>query len=268
MSISTETCPFINLYTYIMNQAKTSSSGIKNSQSSLDRANKKNTKSSAKPEKKEMVTDEKNIFGQTGQVCQVLMFLSKRVTEAASPAEIISDDTPCMDVMDLLEKYGVLLVSKKYEVVGMITDMSLIKNLTKKDFEKLTAADLLQTLETIDTSKSVKQAISDMEEKNVPALAVTSKSAIFGILTATDLIKFLAKWSKSEIYPQEDIIETKIDEFLALVRQGPINIKDVEKALGVKQDQIENWIDVLENQNIMKIERRFGKLIIKDERKI
>jgi len=248
-----------------MNKAKASAFKGGNDKSSLNSLARKKNKTLPGPEKN---TDIINHPCKSGQTCQVLTFLSKKVTEVAAPAEIISDTTSGMDVLTLLEKYNVLLVSKKYEVVGIITDMSIVRNIMKMDIEKLTAGDLCQEVITIDSSKNVRQAIKDMDGKGATVLAVTNKSAIFGIITAPDLRKFLAKRSKSEVYPQEGLIETKIDEFISLIRRGPIGLKEVEKAIGVNQDQIESWMEVLENQNIMKIEKHFGKLVIKDERKI
>jgi predicted transcriptional regulator len=205
---------------------------------------------------------------EVGQTCQVLSFMSRSVNDVAVPADIVGDDTPCLEVLRLLEKNDALLVSKKYEIVGVINDMSLVRNIIKKDLDKLTAGDLSDPLVTIDAAKNVRQAITLMDSQNAQALAVTSKSAVFGLITVQDLRKFLVKRSTGEVYSQDDIIETKIDEFIALLKRGPVSLKDAQKHLEVEEDQIEGWIEILEKQNIVKIEKRSGKLVIKDERKI
>jgi predicted AAA+ superfamily ATPase len=131
-----------------------------------------------------------------------------------------------------------------------------------------------------------------MASKSTENLAVSNRDYIFGILTAEKIMDFLEKGGSvdspktndkiengdlpkaGEVAKTEDIteagdlIETKVDEFLALLKKGPVTINEAKTRFGVSEEQIENWISVLENQKIIRLEKHFGKLTIKNERKI
>jgi predicted transcriptional regulator len=194
--------------------------------------------------------------------------MSSVVSDLAEPAEMISPDISAIEVIKLLEKNRPLLVSKKYEVTGMITPLSLLKYIPKGNLNSLTADDLKEPLAQIDAEKNISQAIELMDLSHHEYLALSSKDTIFGIITSLEIIKSLGKALSGDSYAPEEMIETKIDEFLNLLKKGPVSIIEAKSKLGVSEDQIEAWMAVLENQKIIRLEKHFGKITIKNERKI
>lgn len=193
---------------------------------------------------------------------------SEYVVNLAEPAEIINDDTKAREVMRLLEKNKVLLVARKYEICGFITPVSALKAILEKDLEKLTAYDMKGPVQAVAAEKRLIDCISLMASQGTDILTVESKKSLIGVITAEKILDYLRKGFTKETFHEEEMIETKIDDFIRLLKRGPIKIKDAKSRLGASQDQIDEWIEILENQKVMKIEKHFGKLKVKDERNI
>lgn len=199
---------------------------------------------------------------------QEKILMSENVLDLSEPAEIINDDTKGREVLRLLEKNKILLVARKYEICGIITPLSMLKKVGMKEVEKMTADDIKEPVKTISAEKTLLECILSMESKNSDIIMVESKQSLVGIITAEKILEHLRKGFSKESFHDEEMIETKIDEFVRLMKRGPISVKEVKSRLGVTQDQIEDWMEVLENQNVMKIEKHFGKLKKKDDRNV
>jgi len=193
---------------------------------------------------------------------------SEKLINYLEPAEIVDDCTSVREVLKLLEKTNCLLVSKKFAIIGVITPLSILKKVCDTDIQKMTADQLKEPIYSINADKTLLDCLTEMKSRNTGILVVENKYGGIRIVTSEKIIDFLRKRLLRESTEQAEIIETKIDEFLCLIRKGPISVNDVKKKLGVGPEQIEEWIQVLENQNIVKIERHFGRLKIKDERKV
>jgi CBS domain-containing protein len=181
---------------------------------------------------------------------------SKTALEASVPAEIIHDDAPSKNVLRLLEKNNYLAVSKNYKVIGIIGPSNVLGYIKKGDISKATASDFVDTLCVCDMSKSLAYILRKMEEKRLDAIAVTRKEEYIGIITKKSILCHITR----TFFRKGGQIGTNIDLFIDELQKGPSKIKDLEKKFEVDREQIEEWIEVLNNQNIMKVEVHFGKV--------
>lgn len=193
---------------------------------------------------------------------------STKLIELTRPVEIVSPEGRASEIIKLLKKGTPVFVSRKSEIIGIITKPSFLKNIINGNFNVLTAGELMEPIIAIDLEKNLTEAISLMNLKSREVLAVINKKDVLGIITSEKILDFLEKKLSSEVYSQDEVIETKIDEFIELLRKGPISISEARKKLNASEEQIEEWIMVLENQKIMRIEKHFGNLVVKNERKI
>lgn len=226
---------------------------------------------STAPTKSEVSRNEEKqiVPSDTKQIISAKSILnSTKLIELTQPVEVVILEESASETIKLMKKSGPLFVSKKSEIVGIITKLSLLKNIQNGDLKVLTAGDLSEPINAIDLEESLLHAVDLMNAKSTDFLAVTNKTNVFGIICSEKILDFLEKKLSSEVYGQGEIIETRIDEFIELLKKGPISISEVKKKLNASDEQIEEWITVLENQKIMRIERHFGNLVVKNERKI
>ena len=246
------------------------------------------TQKSEQPEKNsssENIPSIKNLEN-TKTLTEKELLNSTRAIDLAEPIEEIGSDERAEDAFTLVKRVSPIFVSKNGQVTGIITNFNILKKIRENGLEKMQAKDLMSPITSIDFEKSLSDAVDLMASKSIEHLAVSNRDYIFGILTSEKIMDFLEKKVSIETLKSEgkiengdltetgevteagDMIETKVDEFLALLKKGPITINEAKAKFGVSEEQIENWILVLENQKIIRLEKHFGKITIKNERKI
>jgi predicted transcriptional regulator len=222
---------------------------------------------------------------------------STKAIDLTQPIEEIDFDDSAAAAFELIKKVSPIFVSKNGHVTGIITEFNILKKMREAALDSLQAKDLISPVASIDFEKNLSDAIDLMASKSTEYLAVSNRDYIFGILTAEKIMDFLEKKGSVDSIKSEgniengnlaenreltkegmvktgkateagDLIETNVDEFLALLKKGPMTIAEAKDKFGVSEEQIENWISVLENQKIIRLEKHFGKITIKNERKI
>ncbi|MHC1610475.1 MAG: CBS domain-containing protein [Candidatus Methanospirareceae archaeon] len=125
----------------------------------------------------------------------------KRVRDVMKRGVItVSYDTPVSEIAKLLVKEGisgVAVTAPDEEVVGVISEIDLIK-VFEKDWNTLTAEDIMSTsLRTIDPETTIKKAADIMRDLNIHRLLILSISPApgipIGILTASDILRACVK---------------------------------------------------------------------------
>jgi predicted transcriptional regulator len=121
----------------------------------------------------------------------------KRVRDVMKRGVItVSCDTPVIEIAKLLVKEeisGVAVTAPDNEVVGVISEIDIIK-FFDKDWNNLTAEDVMSTfVRTIDPETTIKKAADVMRGLNIHRLLILSPNPTYGvpvgILTARDILR-------------------------------------------------------------------------------
>lgn len=195
----------------------------------------------------------------------------------------VSPDDTLEKVLDIFSKNNIsgAPVTKDGKVVGIISESDILKKtkiykLIPKDAKhavkirnllKNTRVRQIMTIkvyhvrESDDISKAVK-IMNLMDINRLPVLS--SKNRLVGIVTRGDIINALAKSVKEEIKTVDFVLETDIDRLLRLVEEKKqINLDDASRILKVKEEQVEEWGKILEEQGLIKLNYpAFGKPIL------
>ena len=89
---------------------------------------------------------------------------------------------------------GSVIVAERQKPVGIITDSNLLERVYSKhkDPRKLTAEEVMShPLRTVDPETDIEEATQIMRDLEVKRLPVTTGSKLVGIVTSTDVIRYL-----------------------------------------------------------------------------
>jgi len=81
---------------------------------------------------------------------------------------------------------GSLIILKKDQLVGIITERDIIKNVS--NLNKKVSSVMSRNVKTIDYDDSIDDAVAIMSAKKIKRLPVLQKGKLVGIITATDII--------------------------------------------------------------------------------
>lgn len=129
-----------------------------------------------------------------------------RVSEIMSKevASLESKETATTAAKKMAEGgFGCLLVTHKGKVVGIVTERDLVRKVLAKnrDPNEIRLQDIMsQPVITISPSFQIGDASKLMSEKRIRRLPVMDKELLVGIVTTTDIARYLAK-SKSYLDP-------------------------------------------------------------------
>ena len=174
-----------------------------------------------------------------------------------SPLKTIEAHRPMLDASHAMEQHGVrhLCVADGEEIVGLISIRDLVRYFVYAESGPIRELDnvyrplsvLMQTsIETIDTSASVRQAVQHMTTKKVGALLVQQDGEFTGIVTERDLVqKVLSK--------EKDLDELTVKRIM----NHPLIDIDINRTIHDASDLMaEKWIrhlPVTENHKIVGI---------------
>ncbi|MGC9310174.1 MAG: CBS domain-containing protein, partial [Candidatus Aenigmatarchaeota archaeon] len=193
--------------------------------------------------------------------------LSESVLAIVKPIDVLFEDEPLGHLMPLLEKNDCVYLSKKYNITGRVDLSGAIGALMRKDYEELKAEQIKMPIIAIDKSKTIRFAFDTMKKNNIGNVIVKNKDDIIGCVDIRDIFRYTSKKLAATGMHKGGVIETNIDLFIAMLKKGPTTYAEVQERFGIKKDQIDEWIDVLEKENIIKVEKRLGKLKIKEDKK-
>jgi CBS domain-containing protein len=87
---------------------------------------------------------------------------------------------------------GMPVTDENGKVIGVVTELDLLKQVRKgEDFEKITADDIM-TKEpvTVDVNTSLKDALTLMIEKNIIRIPVTDEGRLVGVIARRDILRY------------------------------------------------------------------------------
>ncbi|MHB8481191.1 MAG: CBS domain-containing protein [Nitrospiria bacterium] len=109
-----------------------------------------------------------------------------------NPVKIEADKTVC-EASNLMAKtkLGSLMVCKGEEVIGILEEADIIRNVLAKDLnpDETKVKDVMSVPFIIDEERSDDEASDMMNQNHVRHLAVSSNSQIAGIISMLDLIR-------------------------------------------------------------------------------
>ncbi len=189
-----------------------------------------------------------------------------KVSEVMGEAEIVDEKTSAQEIIKkfLDKKYKGIFVSKKNKIVGLIKLSNLFEILgEEREISKLKAEDIMGEIISIDKQDNLSKAILIMKMHNSDCLAVMDGNRFLGVVTRERILNKIAKNLFSKKTPVNEKIETNVDRLLDILKKGETSMKELEEKLEVDGEQIEEWLKILENQKVIKIERHFGKIRLK-----
>jgi len=190
---------------------------------------------------------------------------SIKVGDIVEKPVIVDIHTPVEKVMEIMAKKNLqeILVTMHDEVVGMITLSNLLETLReRRHIIKLEALNIMKNIVKIDKEDNLSKAILIMKIHNVPGVVVYERGKVLGIVTKNGILNKLSKiiFTKRE-ETLNNVVETKVDQLLDLLHQKEISMQKLKKGLGVSEEKIDEWLNILEKQGIIKIKRlAFGKI--------
>ena len=193
---------------------------------------------------------------------------SIKVGDIIEKPEIVDIHTSVEKVMEIMAEKNLqeILVAARDEIVGMITLSNLLESLRERGHAiNLEAINIMKSVVRIDKEDNLSKAILIMNIHNVPAVVVYEKNKMLGIVTRNGILNKLSKiiFTKRE-EKVDNVIETKVDQLLELLHEKETSINKLKKKLGVDEEKIEEWLNILEKQGVIKIERlAFGKIRVK-----
>jgi CBS domain-containing protein len=192
-----------------------------------------------------------------------------KVEEILEKPEVVNIHTPVEKVMEIMSRNNSseVLVSMNEEIVGMVTLSKLLEALReRKHIVQLEAGNIMDKVVKISKKDNLSKAILIMDIHKTPCVAVFDKDNLVGIVTKTGILNRLSKiiFTKKEGGGVEEIIETKVDQLIDILKKGKISMQKIKKNLNISEDQLEDWLNILEKQGIIKIEKsHFGKIKVK-----
>ncbi|RLI99737.1 MAG: hypothetical protein DRP06_02960, partial [Candidatus Aenigmatarchaeota archaeon] len=192
------------------------------------------------------------------------------VAEVMKKAEVMDIDSLVVEVVrEFSEKNCTgIFISKKEKIVGLIILPDILEILRKKKkIAKLKAGEIMGELICMNKKDSLSKAILGMHMHKSGCIAVKDHKKVIGVVTRSMILNKIAK----NIFATENeglvknIIETKVDKLLDLLRKKETNMKELEEKLNLDNEKIEEWLEILKNHNLIKYKKSlFGKLLIEN----
>ncbi|HIE41207.1 MAG TPA: CBS domain-containing protein [Candidatus Aenigmarchaeota archaeon] len=192
-----------------------------------------------------------------------------KVNEILETPEVVEANTPVEKIIELMSEKNILeiLVSKDEKIVGIVTLSKLLDLLRlKKNILELRAHDIVDKIIKINKKDNLSKAILIMNIHKSPCVVIFDKSKLLGIVTKAGILNKLSKiiFTKHKDEKIDEIIETKVDQLIDILKEGETNMDVLKKKLNIDEEKIEEWIDILEKQGVIEIKKsHFGKLKVK-----
>ena len=111
-----------------------------------------------------------------------------KVSEIMNKALVVDDNITLKQAAKVMSdrNMGSLIVLKKDEIAGIITERDVIRNVPNLD--KKISAVMSKKVITIEASDTIDSAAQLMSENNIKKLPVVKKGCLVGIVTSTDIV--------------------------------------------------------------------------------
>ncbi len=190
------------------------------------------------------------------------------VAEVMKKAEIMDIESPVVEVVRRFseKKCEGIFISKKGKIMGLIILPDILEVLRrKKKIAKLKAGDIMGELIYMNKDGNLSKAILSMHMHKSNCVAVIDHKNVVGVVTRS---RILSKLAKNIFVTEEEgvignIIETKVDKLLDLLRKKETNMKELEEKLNLDEEKIEEWLEILEDHDLIKYKKSlFGKILV------
>ncbi len=188
------------------------------------------------------------------------------VSEVMKRPEIMDIESPVVEVVRGFseKKCQGIFISKKEKITGLIVLPDILEILRKKKkIVKLKAGDIMKEFVGLNRGDNLSKAILSMHLHKSNCIAVMDHKNVVGVVTRGRILSKLAK----NIFASEDegvlgnIIETKVDKLLDLLKKKETNMKELEGKLDLDEEKIDEWLEILKTHKLIKYKKSlFGKL--------
>ncbi len=193
---------------------------------------------------------------------------SVTVAEVMKKAEIMDIESPIVKVVRRFseKKCNGIFISKKGKVKGLIILPDILDVLRKKKkIAKLKAGDIMSEFIWVNKEDSLSKAILIMHLHNSGCVAVMNHKEVVGVVTRSGILNKMARniFSTKNEGVVGNIIETKVDKLLDLLRKKETNMKELKEKLNLDEEKIEEWLEILEDHDLIKYKKSlFGKISV------
>ena len=109
----------------------------------------------------------------------------------------ITEDATMKDVIKILVRRGITglpVVSDDMELLGMVTEKDVLKALYNRDVQVNSVADLMTgDIVSFDENDDLIKVFKGLVENNFRRVPILSQGKLVGVISRTDIIKFLSK---------------------------------------------------------------------------
>jgi CBS domain-containing protein len=111
-----------------------------------------------------------------------------RIKEIMNRAIVVDESIKLKEATKIMSgrRIGSLVVTKKNEIVGVVTERDVLKNVNKLDSKLSTI--MSKNVITVDESESLDNAALLMSKHKIKRLPVLREGKLAGIVTATDVL--------------------------------------------------------------------------------
>ena len=167
---------------------------------------------------------------------------------------------------------GAPVIDRKGNFIGVISEKNVIKYVGSKNLLEMEKKNLIKLKESVVKDIMERNPITVFEhtpvndvdvimaKKNANRVVVVdSKKKAVGVISRIDLVRLISKQMMTQIlkknpHPGGSKMNTDIDKVLELVeKKGAITTGEVKKILGVPENKIEDWANILESHGLIDI---------------
>ena len=197
----------------------------------------------------------------------------------------IDINSPITQAIKKMEKYGIrrLLVTRKGEIIGIVTEKDIIRRLGAEKERKLAPTHIFVSsactkgLITVETTDDVREAGMRMLKENVSSLIVKEDGRIVGIVTKADLLQVLFDSKQPVESVMRKLVHVSPDDSALMVRKIMLN-KNLKELPVIEGNRIVGIVNEVELAKAMiglrktiegaDMRRRFKSLRVRDLMKV
>lgn len=193
--------------------------------------------------------------------------------------KFLREDNTLKDAVELFSKNkisGAPVVSKN-KLVGVISESDILKIVGEDNVLNIKDVEILRDTKVKDVMNkpivvkyddTLEHVINLMNKHDINRVPVVDeKGKLVGIVARADVMRGMMeilffKEMKKETFGS--VIETDIDRLLSELEAGPLTIEEIAKRINMGESQVEDWIKILEDRGLVKIDYPpIGKPIVR-----
>jgi CBS domain-containing protein len=193
--------------------------------------------------------------------------------------KFLKENDTLKDAVELFSKNkisGAPVVSKN-KPVGVISESDILKIVGEDNILNIKDVEILKTTKVKDVMNkpivvkhedTLEYVINLMNKHDINRLPVINeKGKLVGIVARADVMKGMMEilfFNEMKKETFGSVIETDIDKLLHELEAGPLTIQEIAKRINMNESQVEDWIKILEDHGLVKIDYPpIGKPIVR-----